>query len=115
MSYCRWSDDDYQCDVYCYEDVLGGYTTHVAGSRAVLDVDLPPKVEYSTATSAAWWKRHEQQAIWIAQALRKPVGLPFDGETFNDPDAQSAADRLQWLKELGYNVPQRAIDALRNE
>lgn len=26
MSYCRWTHD---CDLYCYEDVTGGWTIHV--------------------------------------------------------------------------------------
>lgn len=30
MSYCRFSSEDYQCDVYAYADVAGGYTIHVA-------------------------------------------------------------------------------------
>jgi hypothetical protein len=115
MSYCRFSDDDYQCDVYCYEDVLGGFTAHVAGSRPILDVELPPRVEYSPATAAAWWDRYKAVQAWLERAETQPIGLPFDGETFNDPDADSAADRLQWLWEMGYNVPQRAIEALRNE
>lgn len=33
MSYCRWSSDNFECDLYCYSDVNGGYTTHVAGRR----------------------------------------------------------------------------------
>lgn len=26
MSYCRWSTDDFKCDLYIYEDVAGGWT-----------------------------------------------------------------------------------------
>jgi hypothetical protein len=33
MSYCRWSSDNWMSDVYVYEDVSGGWTTHVAGRR----------------------------------------------------------------------------------
>lgn len=33
MSYCRWSSDHFECDAYVYEDVSGGWTTHVAGRR----------------------------------------------------------------------------------
>jgi hypothetical protein len=30
MAFCRWSND---CDVYCYEDSSGGFTTHVSGRK----------------------------------------------------------------------------------
>lgn len=42
MSYCRWSSDDFECDLYCYADVRGGYTTHVAGrDKKGKDIGLP--------------------------------------------------------------------------
>jgi hypothetical protein len=40
MSYCRWSSNDFQCDVYVYEDVAGGWTTHVACNRVVYSEPL---------------------------------------------------------------------------
>lgn len=33
MSYCRFSSDNWMSDVYVYEDVMGGWTTHVASRR----------------------------------------------------------------------------------
>ncbi len=36
MSYCRWSSMNWMCDVYVYEDCGGGWTTHVAGNRRVI-------------------------------------------------------------------------------
>ena len=42
MSYCRWSSDNWKCDLYCYEDVSGGITTHVAGNRIVGDIPEAP-------------------------------------------------------------------------
>ena len=115
MSYCRFSNDDYQCDVYCYEDVMGGFTTHVASNRPVLDVDLPPFVPFEKDQIDAWMARHNAVMAWVEKAERKPIGLPHDGERFNDPTAGDAADRLQMLKDAGYNVPQYAIDQLREE
>ncbi len=115
MSYCRFSSDDYQCDVYCYEDVSGGFTTHVAGSRPVLDGTLPPPVPFDRENIAAFMARHEKAMAWLERAELRDIDLPHAGECFNDPDAASAAARLQMLKDAGYNVPQYAIDALREE
>ena len=115
MSYCRFSNNDYQCDVYCYASVSGGYVTHVAGNRPVLDGTLPPPVPFEKENADAWMARHEAVMAWVEKAERKPIGLPYDGESFDDPAASDAADRLQMLKDAGYNVPQYAIDALREE
>lgn len=115
MSYCRFSSDDYSSDVYCYEDVSGGFTIHVARNRPVLDVDLPPFVLFEEDRIDDWMARHKAVMAWVEKAERKPIGLPYDGESFNDPTAGDTADRLQMLKDAGYNVPQYAIDQLREE
>ena len=115
MSYCRFSNNDYQCDVYCYASVSGGYVTHVASNRPILDGTLPPPVPWEKGNDDAWFARHEAVMAWMEKAERKPIGLPYDGESFDDPAASDAADRLQMLKDAGYNVPQYAIDALREE
>ena len=59
MSYCRFSSDDYQCDVYCYASVSGYYVTHVASNRPVLDGTLPPAVPWEKDNADAWLARHE--------------------------------------------------------
>jgi hypothetical protein len=41
------------------------------------------------------------------------IGLEHDGATFIDDSPLSCAERLQSLKDKGYQVPQSAIDALR--
>lgn len=115
MSYCRFSDDDFQCNVYCYADEMGGYTTHVAVNCPVLDGTLPPRVPFDKDHVDAWFLRHKAAMAWVKKAARLPIGLPHDGACFNDPDAASAVGRLQMLKAAGYNVPQSAIDALFEE
>lgn len=115
MSYCQWSDDDCACDVYCYADVAGGYTTHIRKARPVLDTELPPPVPFDRERAEEWLARHSKVMEWRDTAEYRPIGLPHDGETFNDPTPGECADRLEWLRGLGYNVPQYAIDALREE
>lgn len=115
MSYCRFSSDDFQCDVYCYEDRAGGFTTHVAGSRLVIDGNLPPPVPFDRDNIEGFVQRTIDLGRWVETAKRVNIGLPYDGVSFNDPDERSAADRLIMLREAGYNVPQYAIDALIDE
>jgi hypothetical protein len=43
------------------------------------------------------------------------IGLSEDGKSFIEDTPKLCADRLIWLKSLGYNVPQDAIDALLEE
>lgn len=113
MSYCRFSSDDFQCDVYVYADCMGGYTTHVAGRRHVFKKPLPPEV--STDNIEDWIERHKKVNKMIDKAKLVDIGLPYDGEQFNDPTPEECADRLEELRTMGYIVPQYAIDALREE
>lgn len=144
MSYCRWSSDNWRCDVYVYQDTNGGWTTHVAGRRHV----LPPIPDIASGRLAmalhrwsgcrfegrelvypsrwrgivyrAWvrfsmaWGRYVHRGTLRLIPLR-PIGLPHDGETYNDPTPGDCADRLEALRATGYRVPQYALDALREE
>lgn len=140
MSYCRWSSDFFQCDVYVYEDVAGGWTTHVAGRR--LKHAPPPELR---AMPNRTWKDHlsvmQAEEAWrnslpcdeIACITLRPDGteapgvyrMPKDseyidlatigpeaGQSFSDPTPLACATRLRALKATGFNVPQYAIDAL---
>lgn len=113
MSYCRWSSDDFQCDVYVYEDCAGGWTTHVAGRKHVLTKKLPPHVDMSDIKK--WMERDKKVSRILEKSKLVQIGLPYDGETFNDPTPGECADRLESLREIGYRVPQYAIDALIEE
>ena len=111
MSYCRWSSDGFQCDVYVY-GASEGYTIHVAGNRRprrVTDVDFA-SVKTITATMA-------QQRQELDDSTNAPVriGLSEDGKTFVEPTPRECAERLTWLQSLGYNVPQDVINELRAE
>lgn len=141
MSYCRFSSMNWRCDVYTYEDVFGGWTTHVAGRRRLFPPipDIPimwlpsfggqwdretrsmtyPGRWHKLAARivfgfTAWWHNSVHMRSLELIPLR-PIGLPHDGEQFNDPTPCDCADRLESLRALGYVVPQHAIDALREE
>ncbi|MBC4813797.1 hypothetical protein H8L49_28865 [Klebsiella quasipneumoniae] len=115
MSYCRWSSEDFQCDVYAYESVHGGFSVHVAGNRVVFTEPLPEQVLLEKENILALVERNHKVMKMVDEAKRLPIGLPHDGEDFFEGDASACADRLESLKTLGYRVPQYAIDSLREE
>lgn len=115
---------NWKCDVYVYESTYGGFTTHVAARRRI----IPPipnvhirfnskrpalinKLIYSFATF--WYNNVHMMSLRFIPL--RPIGLPHDGENFCDETPSECADRLEKLRAIGYNVPQYAIDALREE
>ena len=115
MSYCRWSSDDFQCDLYVYESVGGGFVTNVAGTRVVFKEPLPEKVPFDLHHMEAWMERHQKIMAIIDSSESVPIGLPYDGKNFIDSDASACANRVELLRNVGYLVPLSAIDALREE
>jgi len=109
MSYCRWSSDDFQCDIYCYAHCDGGYRIHVATNR-VDPLPLPPLDE--NASTEAFVEHHMKVMELMKTAEHKRIGLSCDGETYHEQTARGAAEQLKRLKGIGYNVPQYAIDSL---
>lgn len=106
MSYVRWSSDDFQSDVYCYES-QEGFVTHLASNRVVFKTELPPPLPWPPDDDAAWeawFERHETVGKMVDGAKRVPIGLPHDGETFTDPTEEAMFDRLRELAAMGYRV-----------
>ena len=110
MSYCRWSSDDWKCDLYCYHSVCGGYITHVAGRKHVGVLGNPHKI-----ASKKWWLFHEKQMEYLKIAEIEEIGLPYDGKHFSDPDLESFLERVNCLKETGYHVPMYVLEDIENE
>ena len=116
MSYCRWSSDDFACDVYVYEDCRGGWTTHVAANRLVPSEPMPAEIDpRDPEWIEHWLARHQEVARIVDASEREEIGLPYDGGTFNDSTPGWAADTLEMLRKAGYNVPEYAITELREE
>lgn len=140
MAYCRWSSCNWMCDVYVYADVSGGWTTHVAGRKRAFPPipDIPwgwlpqfgakwnreeRRIEYPDRWHklaaaivnrlAYWWNRVHMGSLHLIPL--RPIGGGHDGESFSDATALECAERLEYLRRCGYNVPQYAINALRAE
>ncbi len=111
MSYCRFSSP--RCDLYCYEDISGGYTTHVAGRRQLFEF---LNDGYWCVGAPRWtfplWRLHH---ALVRKLPLYRIGLSVDGQSFNDPDLPAFLDRLLWLRMLGYRVPRYVIEIVREE
>lgn len=115
MSYCRFSCDDGQCDVYVFEHYMGFWQTHVAANKRRPIEPLPAPVPCDPERAVEWFARRKRVQEILDQSPREPIGLPHDGESFEHATPGECADNLERLKAMGYNVPQYAIDALREE
>lgn len=117
MSYCRWSSDNWRCDLYCYEDVNGGWTTHVAGRRRV--GEIPPDRfddfidKKITAEEYAELHRIHMDAVGACEMVE--INFPHAGETFNDATLEEFKERLLWLRSIGYQFPDYVLEVVDRE
>jgi hypothetical protein len=148
MSYCRWSSDFFECDVYVYANVSGAWTTHVAGRRFKHIVPDELKNAYPKQSDPQWVEKYMQceaaveawrqtfpydehtvnylqqdgttkPGVWRSPKDSEFFDLaeigPEAGQSYDDSCPGECADRLEQLKARGFNVPQYAIDSLREE
>lgn len=117
MAFVRWSSDDGRSDVYCYENVSGAWTTHVAGQKPIGMETRPPdpSLELLKSDPERWQREQKALEDWYKDREYEPIGLPHDGETFDDAGPQEMLDRLRHLKSIGYHVPDYVFDVLAEE
>lgn len=117
MAFCRWSCDDFKCDLYVYADCYGGYTCHVAGTKILGDI---PHFQIFTdgngeldidKTMAAKDAQHK----FLETAERAPIGLSRDGESFNVGTAEELKDLVLDLGKEGYRYPDYLIEYIDEE
>ena len=112
MSYCRFSSDDWRCDLYLYADVKGGYTLHIAHKRISGDV---PRLDWDIEDQDRFWQSYHTQNAYVQQAIYDPILLPFAGEDLRLADLAEVEAWLLRLRELGYNFPDYVLEMVRQE
>ena len=108
MSFCRWSDMNWSCDLYCYYEAAGGITTHVATKRVIGEV--PPVPSQTKTPVDKYLKYYEKQMAFLKTAEHEDIGLLEDGNTYNDPDLETLKERLVELREMGYKFPDYMLE-----
>ena len=112
MSYCRFSSDNYRCDLYCYASDRG-FVTHVAGTRFVGDIpEVPPIL---SVPSDVWMEAHKAQRDFISTAERKRIGLPCDGANYTDDDLESFLVTVKGLLAMGYRGRPGLVEDIEDE
>lgn len=114
MNYCRFSTDDFQCDIYCYEDASGGYATHVACNRVIFKDRLPDRVPFDNEHALEWVARHKKVIEMLKNADRVPIGLRYDGMSFWDGTEEELLARLIKLRDVGYRFPDSVLNVVSN-
>lgn len=110
MSYCRFSTDDYQCDLYVY-DSDQGVEVSVASVRYQYQEPLPEDVPMEDFP--VWIERYKKVMAMVECAERVPIGLPHDGGYFTFDSHEDAADFVEKLGALGYQFPPELPEWLR--
>lgn len=113
MSYCRWSDNDFKCDLYCYYG--GNYITHVAENKIVFEEELPPHIELSEDNIEKYLERYKKVMDIVHESKHVKIELPYSGQTFQDDSMEEFLVTVKMLKETGYNVPDWVIQNIEEE
>lgn len=127
MAFCRWSSERFQCDLYCYEDSSGGFTTHVAGRRRkpapddLIDPMSLDGLQLIKTDPEAWMKVNEAWGNWLAEGREfddayVDIDSPHVGKTYNDPTIEEFRERIAELSsDPGLCVPKWLLPSIDEE
>lgn len=114
MSFCRWSSDNFHCDLYAYESA-NGYVIHVAGRRYLGDIPPFPASLPTLENVQEWLDARIRQGAFLDTAQREAITLPHAGETFTEDTLDDFEARLLYLRRLGYLFPDWVFEEIREE
>lgn len=113
MSICRWSDDDYRCDLYIYEGSDGYYHVHVANGRYVIAEEMP-EITLDLPDDEILRRRQAIGEILDRSTVEK-ITLPFAGKSFKVKTLKELKELVYMLKAVGYHVPEFVFALIENE
>ena len=102
MAFCRFSSDNFTCDVYVYES-KDGIVIHVASNKLVGNITPLPSLD--DVSMGDYVAAINEQTEAVRNAERRPIGGVFDGECFTADTYQEAVDLLNELASSGYRIP----------
>jgi hypothetical protein len=116
MSYCRWSSDDFMCDLYCYQSDVA-YVTHVAQRRPYIRPFPAPRLTLLDKRFGfiRWRMQNWLHGLTLSLIPRRTLTLPHAGESFYDGDITAFYWRLVHLRSLGYQFPSYVLAAVTEE
>ena len=109
MSYCRWTRDS---DVYCYQSANGFVVwTAKRQARSRFTYWLARKITKLIGWTPAW--RIDWLGRWLDWIEFKTIDLP-PGDKCCESE-QECLDHLNYLRSVGYRVPEYALERLKQE
>lgn len=120
MSYCRWSSDDFQSDVYAYESEQHDFVIHIAGRRPEFGEDVPrlPPFPRGGGEELGRWVEasvevSKAQTAWFEKYALAPekwidlddIAPELAGRTFRERTLEEFRDRLLEVRAAGLHVP----------
>lgn len=116
MSYCRWSTDDFLCDLYCYESDEG-FVTHIAANRPIWGDKRPDPVPFNNETigDGSWLARRNLVMDLLDEINREPVDPEYAGKHYLDDTLEEFLARLISLKNAGLSFPDYVIENVKQE
>lgn len=114
MSYCRWSTNDFQCDLYVFASCYGGYEINIRKTRPVFTEPLPAVVPFDKDHVKEWLARDNIVRDMLHKSALVPIGLLHDGKTFSG-DLEETISTLENLCDLGYKFPLEIIDEIKED
>ena len=115
MAYCRWSSDNGYCDLYVYEDVSGGWTSHVASRRRPPGAPKDPFTAYTEGGMEAYLMAYDAWQKWSSSMAPIDIDHPDAGSSFNHETPGECAENLKRLKAEGLVIPDYVIEELMEE
>jgi hypothetical protein len=98
---------NYGCDLYVY-DAEEGVVIHVAANRVV--GDIPKLAVWSADKRKEFFESYNAQMKFLETAERRPIGLPYDGESFYSLGKEETVETLKMLKDCGYVFPEEVLE-----
>lgn len=105
MTICRFSHDQYRCDIYTYQSE-DGYVLHVAGTRLLWDPPLDPMSPEALNLPAAQWSTVQSEYLeQLTRAPRAPLEHPEAGTSHTFATIRELKDKILELARTGIRIP----------